>query len=164
MIVRKIVIYSLFIALFAGLIGSLAYRGFNNTRGEVECAITIPDTNRYDQYKQGDVGKCVELEIVSDQRSKNLGLAKYEQIPEDFGMLFDFDPPSPACIWMKDMNFSIDIVWLSPEDEIVKLERNVSPDTYPNTFCSDQPAKTVIELKEGVSVQARLGVGQTLDL
>lgn len=64
---------------------------------------------------------------------------------------------------MKDMRFSLDIIWLNEAGIITKIEKQVSPETYPADFCSPN-TKYVIELNAGTAEQARLKVGQTLQL
>ncbi len=161
---RTMVIGLIFLVVIGLGIGLLTIRGFSQASGETDCVIRLPDTNRYDNYKHGDVGKCIELEIAQDKQSQSVGLSKYEYISEDFGMQFNFTQPSPSCIWMKDMNFAIDIVWLDEQKQIVKIESEVKPDSYPNTFCSETPSTFVIELSSGVATRAGLELGQTLNL
>ncbi len=56
----------------------------------------------------------INIEIVKDEESRRLGLSGRPSIDDDSGMLFEFDDESAQhCFWMKDMLFSIDIVWLN---------------------------------------------------
>lgn len=86
--------------------------------------------------------------LVSDTAEKRItGLSYRTELPEGVdGMLFIFDEPGPHGIWMKDMNFAIDIIWLDDEFKIVHRLDNISPDTYPETFSSPSPARYVLEL------------------
>mgnify|MGYP000343629812 CR=1 FL=1 len=76
-------------------------------------------------------------------------------------MLFPFDPPSQPEFWMKDMKFPIDIVWVSTDQKIVGVERDVQPNTYPDSFANkDKPAQYVIELKANRTKELGLNLGQ----
>ena len=51
------------------------------------------------------------------------------------------------------MNFNIDMIWLDSDKRVVSIEEDVSPDTYPDKFCPDTPAKYVLEINSGLSGQ-----------
>lgn len=79
------------------------------------------------------------------------------------GMLFDFEKPQRACIWMKGMNLNIDIVWIDHNKKVTQIKENVSPDTYPKSFCADQ-TRYVIELAAGTARRAGLKTGLRLKI
>lgn len=108
-----------------------------------------------------DYGIQYEKALNSEQHTK--GLSGRSLLPSDKAMLFVFDQPGRQCIWMKDMKFAIDILWLNEKREIVKVEKNVSPETYPATFCAEN-TKYVVELNEGVFESAKLKLGDRLQL
>lgn len=54
----------------------------------------------------------VEVEVVETPAAKQLGLGKRASLAWHRGMLFVYDEPGFTGIWMKDMHFDIDIVWL----------------------------------------------------
>jgi uncharacterized membrane protein (UPF0127 family) len=87
--------------------------------------------------------------IVADTLDKRiLGLSNSTSLPENVdGMLFIFDSVDSHSIWMKDMNYNIDIFWLDQDFQIVHQELNISPGTYPSqSFSSPSPALYVLEL------------------
>ena len=107
----------------------------------------------------GDCDFRLEKADTNEQRIR--GLSGRESLAEKEGMLFEFPAPSQECIWMKDMKFSIDIIWLNEEKEIIKIEEDVSPATYPESFCA-KDTKYVIELDSGEAGKAALATGQKL--
>ena len=94
-------------------------------------------------------GKVIELEVADTVDKRTKGLSNRRSIDEDKGMLFVFDNDGHHGFWMKDMNFSIDILWLNSENEIVWLEESIGPETFPKVFTSPFMARYVIELKGG---------------
>jgi uncharacterized membrane protein (UPF0127 family) len=108
--------------------------------------------------------KCVNLETVNNDQSRQRGLSGRKNMSEDQGMLFVFEKSGRHCMWMKEMLFSLDIVWLDSDKKIVHIEKNVAPETYPKTFCPVNNAKYVIELNKGVADLAELKLGQQLNL
>jgi len=107
-------------------------------------------------------GQAYHLEIAATPAAQQKGLGGRATMPVDQGMLFLFDHPALECFWMKDMHFALDIVWLDANQRIGAIESNVSPSTYPRTFCPKLPAKYVIELDAGRAAVVGLRVGQSL--
>lgn len=104
---------------------------------------------------------CYELEKATTNEQRIKGLSDRESLGEKTGMLFTFETIEEQCFWMKDMKFSIDIIWLNEDKVITKIEKNVSPGTYPDSFCSEQ-TKYVLEFKPGVADENGLKVGSTV--
>jgi uncharacterized membrane protein (UPF0127 family) len=62
---------------------------------------------------------------------------------------------------MQGMKFSLDIIWLNSDKEVLKIEKGVSPQTYPKQFCAER-TQYVIELNSGSADALGLLVGQKL--
>lgn len=105
---------------------------------------------------------CYELEraITNEQQIK--GLSGRATMPENKGMLFRFDMVGSHCMWMKDMKIPNDMIWLDSDNKVVKIKENISPDTYPEAFCSERPAQYVIELNSGQVARNQLKLGDTI--
>ena len=54
----------------------------------------------------------VEVEVVESTADMRLGLGKRDELAWNHGMLFVYPESGLPGIWMKDMRFDIDIVWL----------------------------------------------------
>ena len=107
-------------------------------------------------------GQPVYARIADTADKRHKGLSGTKELASDEAMLFIFDHPSDWGIWMKDMNYSIDIVWLDEDKRVVHIERDVSPDTYPRVFRPDEGALYVVELPAGFASQHGLGLGQVI--
>ncbi len=57
-------------------------------------------------------GKVFTVELAQTVLQQARGLSGRDGLPEDGGMLFLFSSPGSRGIWMKDMKFAIDIVWI----------------------------------------------------
>jgi len=106
----------------------------------------------------------INAAVAKTEYEKTRGLGGYSCIPKDQGMLFLYDQSSNVCMWMKDMNFPIDIVWMDGTGKIKKIEESIKPDTYPKTFCSEEKTSYVLELGSGQSRAFGLSVGSSLQL
>jgi uncharacterized protein len=92
----------------------------------------------------------IKLEIADTAWERAQGLSDRPQLPADRGMLFVYPEAGYPNIWMKDMNFAIDILWLDDNWQIVHQERGVSPSSFPQTFKPKAPARYVLELRGGL--------------
>lgn len=87
----------------------------------------------------------VELADSDDERT--LGLSGSEPLGQKRGMLFEFETNGFWGIWMKDMNYPIDIIWLNERKSVVHIEQYITPESYPRTFMPPVPARYVLELE-----------------
>lgn len=87
---------------------------------------------------------------VADSLSERIqGLSDTPFLPDHVVKLFVFGAEGSHSIWMKDMNYAIDILWLDEDGLVVHVEENISPDTYPESFASPTPAWYVVEANAG---------------
>lgn len=94
-------------------------------------------------------GHRYSLTVLDDANEREKGLSGTESLATDRAVLFVFPHESKWGIWMKDMKYPIDIVWLDTEKRVIHLEKNVQPSSYPKVFEPTTPARYVIELAHG---------------
>ena len=104
------------------------------------------------------------LTIAQNEAQRQRGLSQREKLPANWGMLFIFENLGDHGIWMKDMNFAIDVIWLNANFEIVDLKENVLPSSYPTTYRAPRLSLYIMELNAGQISANDLVVGQKLDL
>lgn len=109
---------------------------------------------------------CIDLEVVSSRAALTQGLSGRETLPPNEGMLFDFQSEDEYCMWMKDMNFSLDMIWLDQNGRVVDIKTSIHPNTYPDqVFCNEAaPARYVIEVSAGTVDLANITRGQQIQL
>lgn len=107
-------------------------------------------------------GHTFDLEVADDPVARVKGLAGRDRLNEGEGMLFVFDAPDIECFWMKDVNFPIDIFWFDSEKRLIHHISNLSPETYPNSFCPPSPSQYVVELPAGTIEKLSIEHGDTL--
>lgn len=106
------------------------------------------------------IGSTTVLASVADTLPKRIrGLSNTPFLPENVVKLFVFGTEGEQSIWMKDMNYAIDILWVSKAGEVVHREENVAPETYPESFSSPTPAWYVIETNAGFIKQYGIELG-----
>ncbi len=105
----------------------------------------------------------IEVELAETPAQWEQGLSGRTELLPQTGMLFVFNKEDYWQIWMKDMNFPLDIIWLDVSGKIITIEKNVSPQTYPKTFTSKSPALYVIELAAGTADRDGFSVGNQVN-
>jgi len=106
--------------------------------------------------------KKFSLLVADTDAERTQGLSGRDDLSKNMAMLFVFPEPSEQCMWMKDMKFSLDMVWLDSSKKIVKIAEAVAPETYPKAFCADN-TKYVLEFNSGVAQENNLKIGQNLN-
>ena len=108
--------------------------------------------------------KEYNLEAVYKPKDMEKGLSGRDALVSDGGMLFVFPDEGESLMWMKDMRFPLDILWLDSAGKVVYLKENISPDTYPLTFGKGVNSSFVIELGAGEISLSGISVGDTVNI
>jgi len=142
------------------LVGGLSWLKLFSQESKSTC-----EGYRNDQKISVGRNYALELEIVKSLSEQTKGLSGRECIGKNQAMLFVFEVVGRQCMWMKDMRFDIDILWLNQQNQITKIEHSVSKNSYPKTYCSKNPdTRYVLELKSGTAKSLDLEVGQLISL
>ena len=104
----------------------------------------------------------IQAQIVSQGLALEKGLGDRDSLPENEGMLFNFPYSEMYRFWMKDMRFSIDIVWMNDQKQVIWIQSHVSPDTYPQSFGPSVPSKYVLEINSGNANRMGIATGTQL--
>lgn len=107
---------------------------------------------------------AVVAEVVDTTSSRMLGLSGRSKMLDGEGMLFIFDTPGKYGFWMKDMTFSLDIVWINQNGVVVAIERDLTPETYPKTYINGVDATYVLEVNAGGSEKLGLYLGSKVKI
>ena len=109
-------------------------------------------------------GQELRVSVVRTPEESAKGLSGRTGLGTGEGMLFVFDTEAIYRFWMKDMLFSIDILWLSGTGEVVYIQENASPETYPAVFTPHAPARYVLELPAGFVKDYTVAIGDIVRL
>ena len=104
------------------------------------------------------------LEIADTDAKRTQGLSGRTALENNHGMLFIFEEPGKYGFWMKDMLFPIDIVWISADLQVVGVERNVLPESYPQIFYPQTLINYALELNSGEAERLGIDIGEKLYL
>jgi uncharacterized protein len=105
----------------------------------------------------------VKVEVADTYEKRILGLSGKEDLPRGTGMLFVFEKPGLYGIWMKDMNFDLDIIWVNEYREVIYIVENATPDSYPETFLPPTESLYVLEVPAGFVNEHGVKLGDIVD-
>jgi uncharacterized membrane protein (UPF0127 family) len=109
-------------------------------------------------------GQTVYAQVANTDQTRAQGLSGTSKLGDHEAMLFIFDVPSRWGMWMKDMKYNLDMVWMDRDKKIVSVAEDVSPDTYPKEFLPDSDALYVLELPAGFIARYHVATGQVVGL
>ena len=69
----------------------------------------------------------VYIADTDPRRMRGLMFETENFLDNDKGMLFVFDEPGNRSMWMKNMQFHLDIIWFDENGNVVSIEKNVPP-------------------------------------
>ena len=106
------------------------------------------------EIKQACFGAdCFNVILAQTQNEREQGLMNIESMSENEGMLFLFAREAKHAIWMKNMYFPIDIIWLDQDYQVVYIEKNApvcQSDPCPR-YLPEENAFFVLEINAGVT-------------
>lgn len=123
--------------------------------------LSIPSDVKFElvEFPRGTIkidNVVLEVQIADTDPLRTQGLMFQEELPFDQGMLFVFEGEERRSIWMLNMQFSLDILWLDIEGNILHIEKNVPPcktaletATCPSYKGDNKLAKYVLEVTSG---------------
>lgn len=94
-------------------------------------------------------GQELQVEIANTSQKRSRGLCCRDSLAENHGMLFVYDQPGDYRFWMKDTRIPLDMFWINSSKQIVHIERDVQPSSYPIAYGTKEPAQYVLETNAG---------------
>lgn len=102
----------------------------------------------------------VELAATPQERSR--GLMFRRSMPENQGMLFDFERVQPVSMWMKNTYISLDMFFIDEDGTIVRIAERTEP-LSERTIPSGRPVLSVLELNAGVADELGIEAGDKVE-
>ena len=102
-----------------------------------------------------------QVELASDQPSRETGLMNRPSMKPFHGMLFRFEETRPIAMWMKNTLISLDMIFASATGKITHIHRSAVPHSL-EVIHSNGPVRYVLEVNAGEVDRAGLQVGGVL--
>ncbi len=104
-------------------------------------------------------GNSVHVTMAETPEKREQGLSGITGLAPETGMLFVFPTSGNYGFWMKDMLFSIDILWLANDGTVIYVKEEARPESYPNVFTPEKPTRYVLELPSGYVHEHHIKLG-----
>lgn len=115
-------------------------------------------------YKSGatiTIGETVfAAKVAKSEEERAAGLSGTAYLPPNHAMLFVFPHADFWGIWMRDMRYPIDVVWLDETYKVVHIEHSMQPGSYPKVYRPTKKAKYVVEFAASTAKMTYLTIGQ----
>jgi uncharacterized membrane protein (UPF0127 family) len=99
--------------------------------------------------------------LAMSPAEKAQGLMFVRDLPADRGMLFIYEQPTEAGIWMKNTYIELDIIFIDAKKKIVKIAERARPHSL-ETISPEALVTAVLELKGGEAGRRGLKPGDTV--
>lgn len=111
-------------------------------------------------------GQLFQLEVAAHPDSRRQGLMERTELQEGTGMLFDFPAGTSPSIWMRNMEISLDLLFVDDQAQLVQVFSEVPPcEGLPCAiYQAERPLRFVIEVPAGTASRLGLQPGDQLDL
>ena len=119
---------------------------FSNTYAQNSAGLPV------ETAKLGNV--TLSIEIADTPATMEKGLMFHAPLSFNQGMLFVFNPPQLATMWMKNMQYPIDMIWFDGNGNVLHVEKSLHPCTGPDSSCAvydgnSQQTSYVLEVASG---------------
>jgi uncharacterized protein len=98
----------------------------------------------------------VDVAVTDQEREKGLMFRK--NVPDGYGMLFDFKRDQLVTMWMKNTLVSLDMIFIRKDGTIARIAENTkikSEDIIP----SGEPVRAVLEVAAGTAQKYGIAAG-----
>jgi uncharacterized membrane protein (UPF0127 family) len=103
-----------------------------------------------------------QVQVAATDETRQKGLSGRESLGPNDGLLFVFPENDTWKIWMKDMNFPIDIIWLDESRKVIYIVKDATPESGTDKiFEPRDEARYVLELAAGSVENAGIRIGQS---
>ena len=102
-----------------------------------------------------------EVYIADSNFKRKKGLMHIKSLPRNYGMLFKFDAPRIASIWMKNTYISLDLLFIDKNRSIIKIHNDAKPLNL-KSISSELKVKWVLEVNGGLAKELEINLGDKI--
>ncbi len=103
----------------------------------------------------------IDIEIADTDYDRQLGLMNRKSMEENQGMLFVFPTERYQSFWMLNTLFSLDMLFINSNKEIVTIHKNTTPLSQ-QSYPSSKPAIYVLEVVAGYTAKFNIKEGDKI--
>jgi uncharacterized protein len=101
------------------------------------------------------------VEVMRNDAQRARGLMFRQTLPQENGMLFDFERDQIVTMWMKNTPLPLDMLFVTADGRIHRIESRTEPFSE-RMISSGAPVRAVLEINAGISERLGLKPGDQL--
>ena len=113
--------------------------------------------NTSNQYKE------FMVKVAATKEEKELGLMFVTDLPNNYGMLFEFEKEQVIAMWMKNTKISLDMLFIDKNNKIVSIKHNAIPESM-DIISSEYKITKVLEINGGLSKTLGIKIGSFIKI
>ena len=123
----------------------------------------LPPETTYKTVKISNV--TVKAEVADTALKQTVGLMDKKSLPQNQGMIFIFDNEGYTGIWMINMSFPIDIIWIDKNLKIVDIVKDAQPCAFDCiVYYPSQKSLYVLEVNSGFVSKNKVEIGDSIKI
>ncbi len=133
--------------------------------------LILPFQSRTVTFSQGEVNFpnqnfTIKIDIAISKAQLETGLMYRDRLDNNQGMLLIFKKQKNTQIWMKNMLIPLDMVFISAQNQVVSILKNIPPCLKKacTIYQPNMPSKMVLELNTGKIDQYQIKIGDKVSL
>lgn len=98
------------------------------------------------------------VELVDTDETRARGLMFRRELPDGYGMLFDFEREQDVAMWMENTYIPLDMLFIRGDGRILRIAENTEPLSR-RTIPSGGPVRAVLEVIGGTARKLGIAAG-----
>jgi len=98
------------------------------------------------------------VELATNAAERAVGLMYRKELPESYGMLFDFHEDQPVQFWMHNTYISLDMIFIAGDGRVMRVAENAKP-MSDDLIPSGRPVRAVLEVIAGTARKLGIAAG-----
>jgi uncharacterized protein len=131
--------------------------GTNLARERTKDAKTQESLERL-EIVSGATTHIFQTEVMKTPEQRSKGLMFRQFMPDDRGMLFDFDREEPVAMWMRNTYIPLDMLFIRANGVIHRIHERAQP-LDETTIPAGAPVRYVLEINGGIAAKLGLKAG-----
>lgn len=103
-----------------------------------------------------------KVELADTPKESEMGLMYRTTMAKDHGMIFDFKPPQPITMWMKNTIIPLDMLFMDKDGTVLSVAENARPGSL-RLIGPGIPVSSVLELNAGVAKELGVKPGDKVE-